>query len=985
MYQWADTVLAELRKRNKFVIPVVEIYPRSVEDITSIGAPANAIGRFSNVCYTWTNSTGSYTYDAKILSFPSISTYISGELNSAEIKFGNATRGEGSMSRFVLDNKIKGCWLVIRLIFPDSYDDSVILFWGKCARPGEIDSTTLVISATQDIGNSAQEVPFRNYQSLCPLEFAREGSGCLGNQTLAEKSIQFQQRVELYGTGGCNKTYSTCSALENTNYFQGQRQVAVSGQFSYITVEEVVKRVLFWTKRKKIKTIKTDSWSSVNQSEGNETIPLPFGRCQIEGHPMSWADVGEQVRSLQGFCEGKITGFNFVRSRTEGINIVSYVEHLGDWGGVGTQQPETLFNGAGGPNSKLAYLEILTDGSSPSQVDDAPLITAVIRGIEIPTPDPLGDFNILESSSNPAYITRFLLTDLRFGRIPEYRIDDECVITTAVECDEIVEDRTNDEAVLLPANEADNYGVGYRRFRSEGRYSAYKDMYSKGEIGYNAPVVEVLAAPLDPAFEEPEIRWFSPFEPYAYPRQDVILRQKYTCNGALQEKTSLLDFLYKRILPTYKGFIAYSPNGKIQIKTRKKATSDFLRYDTAFGATRIAISNVRPWIEDTSGYALIGVSLPTAEIRQISGFDFSTTCNDMPVTAVATGTVTATTSSVLSGGSASSPATGYIDIGGTVTAYDKVEVTFSEGDGEFKISYIADGIESPESFARMLAAFMNAHLQFKSFLTAYILPSEPARIMIRCEAGYLNFYEALEYDHATSEEVLRVQHVLENCGEVGHNTSAQFDNIIDDSFKWNTDEEDEINAISATYTSAIDDFHLTKLLPRAAWDTIDMEGEIKKEEIDLTFVDNYWQAAYLTKCEAIERIDGNLHFKLSTDLTAARLELGDVIAIRHDSGDGALNYVPAWVTAVEINLDEFKVNLTAKLYLSAAHDLHVQPIDVLLTTTLNSTLIPDSTPATLGTNGGISTSTEPNITRPEHNYYSQFNISKYSVNGLDVV
>src|SRR5690606_19601465 len=119
--------------------------------------------------------------------------------------------------------------------------------------------------------------------------------------------------------------------------------------------------------------------------------------------------------------------------------------------------------------------EITTNGSSPTQVDDAPLITSVIRGLEVPVPDADGNYTLTEWTNNPVHITRFCLTDRRFGRIPEHRMDDEANYLTALDCDEIVEDRTNSEVILLPANEYGQYGDTYRRFRSSGRYTAYKD------------------------------------------------------------------------------------------------------------------------------------------------------------------------------------------------------------------------------------------------------------------------------------------------------------------------------------------------------------------------------------------------------------------------------------------------------------------------------------------------------------------------------
>jgi hypothetical protein len=977
MYNISEEILNHLELRSKYVVPVVEFYPRAQEDLVSIHAPQYAVGRFSNTCFDWQTSENVYSYDAKVLEFPSIEMFIDEELNNAEIVFSNVKRGEGSFVRFCLDNHIKGMWMVIRLIFPELEDESIVVFWGKCNRPGGINNEEITITATQDMGNHQQKIPFRTYGPNCPLDFAKPLGGCLGDETLLQKSPAYQQAVALYGSAGCNKRYSTCATLGNTEYFQGQRVVAVSGQFSYITVEEVIKRVLFWTKRKKINVVKTENWSSTNQSEGNETVPIAFGRCQIEGHPFVWADTGTQVRGLYGFCEGKISAFTFIRSRTEGINIVYTTEHLGDWGGKGTQQPDLLFGGVSGTHSRLAYVEITTDGSSPTQVDDAPLVTAVIRGLEIPVPDINGEFTLEEWSNNPAYISRFLLTDTRFGRVPASRIDDEECYITGLDCDEIVEDRTNEEAIVLPSNEANNYDIGYRRFRSSGRWTVYKDMFVRGEF---------LAGEY-PEFEHPEVRWFNPFLPYTIPVQQNVLRQKYTCNGALQEETSVFDFLFERILPTFKGYIDYGFNGKIKIKNRRKADNAYIRVKASAGGRRVPVTNILKWRQSFDGFLLLGVSLDTAEVRRVEGVEYSTACNGLPITGSTNGALTITTSNV-DGGSNIYPAEGYIQLDGAPGANEKITITVDSGDSEFVVTYTTDGIEDLAATARMIAAFLNANVQFHSYLTAFIRPTQPNRIVIRCESGSLIVDRPLQYDHFNGEEVMRVQAVFENCGELTANDSAQFDNIIADSFNWNEQDSEEINAVTAKYTSAVDDFRASILMPRAAWDTIDLEGELAKEELDLTFVDNYWQAAYLAKGEAIDRIDGNIHFTFSTRLRdALGLELGDVVAVKHDSGDGALNYVPVWITKKGLNLDQFTIDLGAKLYLSAAFDYHVSPIDALLTTTLNTEDFPETLPDTLGSSGGVGGGTEPVIDRPPHDYYSKFSglNGVYSPDGRDIV
>ena len=85
-----------IEARSSYVVSVVEIYTRDTVDISSISAPANAIARFSNTCFTWINSSGSYEYEAKIENFPSVKSFLDDRMNEAEIVISNTKRGEGS-------------------------------------------------------------------------------------------------------------------------------------------------------------------------------------------------------------------------------------------------------------------------------------------------------------------------------------------------------------------------------------------------------------------------------------------------------------------------------------------------------------------------------------------------------------------------------------------------------------------------------------------------------------------------------------------------------------------------------------------------------------------------------------------------------------------------------------------------------------------------------------------------------------------------
>lgn len=959
-----------LETRECQIIPVVEIYNRSTIDISSISAPELAIARFSDTCFTWSNSTGQYDYQAKVLDFPSIKTYLDDRQNEAEIVISNTKRGENSGSRFVLDNEIKGTWMVIRLIFPDLPDENWVIWWGKCLRPGKIDNTTVILSATQEVGNYKTQIPFRGYSPRCPLTPGR--GDCMGNIPLSEHTVAYQEAYRIWGTMLCpDRTFETCVKLGNTNFYQGQRLVAVSGQFSYVSQDDTTANIQKKNKKKNIPNIKTESWSSLNQSDSNEIVPLAFGRCQIAGHPFSWADTGTEVKSLQGFCEGRISDFDFIKCRNPDLTLSSVIEHYGDYGNSGSQTPDVLFGGFSGFNSKLAYLEITTTGSKPENVENAPLITAVIRGMQLPVPDDNGNYTLTETSDNPVHIIRYLFTDEKCGRVPTYRMDDEMNLYTSDICDTLVEDRSQCETIVLPDNEYLDYDVGYRRYRSTGVHSAYTDMYENGELFGQHPDLE-----------QPWVRWYKPFEQQPLlPRQNVI-RRKYTCNGHLQEKTSLLDFIEKRILPTFRGWINYNRKGKIEIRTREPADKVNLRANTSIGVDMIPVTNISKWRTNRDGYVVIGVGKDTAEIGVVDKVLYSPGCNNLPIIAETVGTLTASVVPI-TGGSITSQGIGYVELSGTVTPGCTLTLKFNNYPDDYYISYTTDGIENIDCVVRMMTAHLNANPDFSNYLTAYVVPNKPNRIYIRCEAGYLQLKSQLEYEHFLGDEVMRVQAVFENCNDLFADSSASFDNIVVDSFSWNDNtQEDDINAIKGIYTSAVDDFHVANIISRTSWDTIDQEAELNEEDLDLKFVDNYWQAAYLVKTHAIENIDGNLTFNWRTGLSGFMLEMGDVVAVRHDSGDGALRYTPVWIKSISYDLKSFTTNIEGRLYLSAAWDERVQPIEPTLTTTLNPNFLPE-TPSALGTSGGIG---DASPVKPY--FYPRFpwwKNSRYSVNGEDLV
>ena len=87
MIDISEKLKSLLESRNVEIAICVEIYNRNVIDIASKSAPKNAIGRFSDRCFTWENSTGSYEYLAKITEFTSVKTFLDRDWETISITF----------------------------------------------------------------------------------------------------------------------------------------------------------------------------------------------------------------------------------------------------------------------------------------------------------------------------------------------------------------------------------------------------------------------------------------------------------------------------------------------------------------------------------------------------------------------------------------------------------------------------------------------------------------------------------------------------------------------------------------------------------------------------------------------------------------------------------------------------------------------------------------------------------------------------------
>lgn len=197
-------------------VDLFEFYPPTETQLT----PGNAERRFAATELIWYG----WKYDRQAISRRDVSRFVDGRFNSVALTLSNIDR-EISAWLTLGGTAIEGYRVVIRMISRSVSNDSIVLFVGRCDRPSEIDNSTVVINAQQDLGSIENDLPWQQFSPRCPLKF--QGAECLAGQALASKSAAYQAATT------CNKSWAQCTEYSNTKAFQGFRYNYVSGNFKY--------------------------------------------------------------------------------------------------------------------------------------------------------------------------------------------------------------------------------------------------------------------------------------------------------------------------------------------------------------------------------------------------------------------------------------------------------------------------------------------------------------------------------------------------------------------------------------------------------------------------------------------------------------------------------------------------------------------------------------------------------------------------------
>lgn len=942
--------------------------------------PADAEETFAGEALTYNG----IAYRQSVIERGTISRSMGEKTNSVTITFSNIDR---YVAAWAQTTPIEGKILVIRCVNPDVTDDSLVLFVGRCDKPGDIDKKTFSLSARQDFGNINVTVPTSQY-------VAEDPNGYQPGNPLYE-GIRF---IPQSGYGGAG-TITVASTSFFGKLFGRSKRVAVS-----------------------------KPWSSLDFTPYGQVIREIFGTVQVDGVPIMFADTGYFLLGLWAWCKGPIQGvtniviknFTAAGPDSQGYGMYEPQTHTGEIGGTGdaivrnfSKVPQTggnitedfRFPGSG-LFSRLSFtgINILQSGinDEPILQEEPPLLVGLVQGRKIDLPDGSGVYNRFDWSDNGVHISRFVLTNDRFANIHSAFMEDGTNYLTGLHCEEPLIDETNSQTILISAVETLQAGVGFKRFQTAAIITPENVKYISGDLT-EAPV---------PA--EPGDGPYTPLPAPPTPIPDTftpvpVLIKRYTTNFSISEEVRAVDLLYKTIFPSFKGFMRVNKRGKYEIRSEKASDSTKVRTASVVGATSIAVLDVTPWKSGPdllTGRLLTGWSLTTSEVRDLLSADYSTSGNSISLTAADTGTTTLVASgATLSGGSTSAQASGTLTVGGTPAPGDTITATI---DGE-DVEYTLTAADTTETAAAMLMQHINATVLLKPYIRASWLAASPTVVTIKCLHGALNLTSTTGFPtflkaHDVGEEVLRIamsfatnsqdvysawkpstlvllndiqlptvlnghKYQVSTGGttgvseptwpltaggtvasgtavftEIGSTVLAQAGlkraNIVKDSFRWPLGStQSSVNQIKGKFRDKVNDFAETPFKVNDAAH----QAQVKKiypKEIDLTAVDSFHQVFRLASAELAKNREGDWFAALEAGPSALVLEEGDLIAVSDDSG-GLVNVVTR-IEDLSINPNHHVAIQKSRLYSTNMFSDDVTATPILIPSTLRHTQTVDS-------------------------------------------
>lgn len=854
-------------QRDLVDVDVFEFYAPTETDL----CPGNAEKRFAATSLVWFG----WDYEQQAISRGDISRYIDGKFNNVTITLSNIDRTVGT---WLSNTPIEGYRVVIRCISRSVDDDSVVLGVFRCDKPFDVDNSTVSIQAKQDLGSTENTLPWNQYAPKCPLKF--KGAECLAGETLGSKSATYQAATV------CNKSYQQCKSYSNEKAFQGVRFNAITGNFKVSARRGGAGGALLSLIGLGNKRV-TRQYSSQDATPYSQSVTLGLGRTNVELTAIKYADTGQYLAGQWIVGEGELTKLLNVHNVTSGWadTFQAYSEHLGKYGPDSAQAPAGFFTSDGDRHSHRAYVEVTILGNNPDTGDPAPTLVATVLWLKIPIWNG-SSFSGSEWSDNPVDHLRFLLTEARSLNYNSAWIDDTVAGETADYCADPLLDQSGSEDVYV-STAAGTAGTDFKRYRSTGLLDTY---YFRKVLGLTATYS---------AEKEVTYNTFNPASPPSSVTPGTYYRKRYTANWHLREEIKAADFIFKSLLPSFRGYLITSAQGKLQIRSERPTVTSYLRTATLAGATSLAIEDALAWntLNLPVVYVLVGAGLATSETRQVTAIAFSTAGNSITLTASGSATASGST---LSGGTTTIQAQGTITIGSAAAATVTIDGV--------SVSYTPNADDTTGTIAAILATKINADSTLNRYIKASWTPTLPTQVIIRSKLGTLTLASGLTSAHAQLETIA---HVHMPFSDVAFGALSR-GNILKNSFKWPLgSRQSSYNQFVIQFNDAVQDYQPTELREND-YDHQEKINKVNKYEVSGACVDNYHQANRLVLAARYKYREGDFFVSLQSAGLALLLEEGDVICVNHGAMPDQRNLLLR-IEELRVSSDH-RVSITGRLY-----------------------------------------------------------------------
>jgi hypothetical protein len=897
--------------------------------------PGNAVKRFANTKLVWYG----WQYEQQAISRGSTNRYIDERFNTVNLTFSNIDREVG---RWLSSTVIAGYRVLIRAVSRSVADESIVLFIGRCEKPFSVTNSTISLTIKQDLGSINSELPARKFTHACPLKF--KGTECQGGQNPGQKSAAYNN------AGTCDKSWQQCTSYANTDFFQGFRNTNVTGSFV------LRERGMIGT------TKSTKQWSSQDMTAINEPVPMGLGRTQIELTPVASADTGQFLYGHWVAGEGPIRKFLNTRNVTPGFKrrfegqnedgtptgSGSYREHLGNYGNVAGQRSTSDFLGFAA-YSRRAFIEGTIEGQNPDTGDPAPTIVSTVLWNPIPTPTADLKYGQTEWTDNPVHQVRYLLTDERTLNYPANLIDDETAIQTAQYCDEPLYDKSGGEDLVVAQN-SDTTDASFLngRFRSTGLIDPFywrrRRVSTEPESAERRPNITYFPTEEAVAWDEFGQPIYRQIPPPANLVPNEYYRKRYTANWHLKKTIKVADFLFRQLLPSFKGYLVTGADGRLQIRSERAAVQS-----RSTGAVTTAMNT----IDVLDGVQFKDLNLPVryvlirnpesritrATIRRVVGVDYLTASSAITIGAPSSGASTMNciingrieirpplssqetgpTSTLFSNNSTNTAAFAYITVtdglAQTATAGVRIDgVDVGAGGPVGTTAAYASQNWSPE-IAAMIATNLNANpnlrnvngVALRDYIEAVWDPANPLMVLFRSKQATLILDRPFTVNHPAGDLVTHF-HLAFSDGSDG-----LVPNILKDSFEWPLgNRQSAYNQFSLTYQDAVQDGQSIALIEND-YEHQESTNQINKLEVPGgDCVDNYHQADRLLLAARYKYRESDFFVQFQTAGLGMLLEEGDLILVNHSSMPSYQNYLYR-IEELSVSQDH-RVSIIARLY-----------------------------------------------------------------------